>query len=160
VDELQEQTVSLLNFQDVGKKVFKAQLAFNILPEDEASALTERRIMEQLDGIFGKTFPKPTITAVQVPVFHSHAFSMFVNVRAETSEIAALLAKSAEFVSAPAPGGPSPISVVGSDKIHIGRLRPVVGGHSLWVVADNLRIAASNAIQTAEHIMLAPALEA
>jgi len=31
--------------------------------------------------------------------------------------------------------------------------------YALWVVADNLRIAASNALQTAEQIMLAPALE-
>lgn len=59
-------------------------------------------------------------------------------------------------------GGPSPVSVVGSDKIHIGGLKsPSAHGdaYALWVVADNLRIAASNAIQTAEHIMLAPALE-
>src|SRR5437868_128364 len=48
VDELQEQTVSLLNFQQAEKKIFKGQLAFNILPEDEASANTERRITEQL----------------------------------------------------------------------------------------------------------------
>src|SRR5215471_634067 len=37
VDELQEQTVSLLNFQNVEKKVFAGQLSFNILPETLAS---------------------------------------------------------------------------------------------------------------------------
>jgi hypothetical protein len=29
----------------------------------------------------------------------------------------------------------------------------------LWLFADNLRVAASNAIQAAEHIVCAPALE-
>jgi aspartate-semialdehyde dehydrogenase len=160
VDELQEQTVSLLNFQQVEQKVFGGQLAFNVLPEAEASARTERRIMDQLDAIFGKTFPKPAIAAIQAPVFHSHAFSMFVNVYAGTEQLAVHFAQSPNFAIDDRPGTPSPVSVVGSDKIHIGRLSSGAGGHVLWVVADNLRIAASNAIQTAEQIMLAPALEA
>src|SRR5262245_12655388 len=57
VDELQEQTISLLNFQQIENKVFRGQLAFNILPEPETSEQTERRIIDQLDAIFGKTFP-------------------------------------------------------------------------------------------------------
>jgi len=58
-------------------------------------------------------------------------------------------------------GGPSPVGVVGTEKIHIGRVQFLSSSdtYALWVVADNLRIAASNAIQTAEQIMLAPALE-
>lgn len=163
VDELQEQTVSLLNFQQVECRVFTGQLAFNILPEPEASARNERRIMDQLDTILGKTFPKPAITVIQVPVFHSHAFSIFLNVLANTDQLAAHFTQSPVFAMEGLPGDPSPVSVVGSDKIHIQRLRSTghaPGGHALWAVADNLRIAASNAIQTAEHIMLAPALEA
>ena len=162
VDELQEQTVSLLNFQQVEKKVFSGQLAFNVLPEPDASGRTERRIMDQLDAIFGKTFPKPALNAVQVPVFHSHSFSMFVNVYAGLEELSAHFGQNPDFVMNESPAGSSPVSVVGSEKIHIDRLRSTghANGHALWIVADNLRIAASNAIQTAEHIMLAPALEA
>src|SRR5215510_11083085 len=165
VDELQEQTVSLLNFQQVEKKVFNGQLAFNILPEAEASALSERRIGDQLEAIFGKTFPKPALNVMQAPVFHSHSFSMFLNVYANTEELSAHFSKDPAFSiddSNDAAGGPSPVGVVGSDKIHIEHLRNSgqSRSHALWVVADNLRIAASNAIQIAEHIMLAPALEA
>jgi len=162
VDELQEQTVSLLNFQEVEKKVFVGQLAFNVLPESETAARTEARILQHLETIFGKTFPKPALTAVQAPVFHSHAFSMFLTVYASTEDLSARFMQSPNFVAGEKPGPPSPVSVVGSEKIHIHRLRSTghAGGHALWVVADNLRIAASNAIQTAEHIMLAPALEA
>jgi aspartate-semialdehyde dehydrogenase len=162
VDELQEQTVSLLNFQQLEKKVFHGQLAFNMLPESEASARTESRIMNQLDAIFGKTFPKPALNAVQAPVFHSHSFSMFVSVYASTEELSAHFAQNPTFAINDSADGPSPVSVVGSEKIHIDRMRSTGQdrSHALWIVADNLRIAASNAIQTAEHIMLAPALEA
>jgi aspartate-semialdehyde dehydrogenase len=161
VDELQEQTVSLLNFQQVDKRVFSGQLAFNVLPEADVSARTERRITDQLEAIFGRTFPKPAINVVQAPVFHSHGLSMFMNVSASTEELSAHFARNGIFAMDAVPGGPSPVSVVGSDKIHIDRLRLAgTSTHALWVVTDNLRIAASNAIQTAEQIMLAPALEA
>src|SRR3989442_7153710 len=63
VDELQEQTVSLLNFHQLSNKVFDGQLAFNILPEQDASEKTEKRIMEQLSSILGAGFPKSLITA-------------------------------------------------------------------------------------------------
>src|SRR5947208_1883882 len=163
VDELQEQTVSLLNFQQVENKVFGAQLAFNILPEQEASSRTERLITAQLSEILGKTFPRPMITAIQAPVFHSHAFSIFVQLLAAPSvdELSAYIGHNKRFSTATSAGGPSPVSVVGTDTIHIGRVQSMASGDSyaLWVVADNLRIAASNALQTAEQIMLAPALE-
>jgi aspartate-semialdehyde dehydrogenase len=156
VDELQEQTVNLLNFQQVSNKVFEGQLAFNILPEQEASERTENRIMEQLTAILGETFPKPIITAAQMPVFHSHVYSMFVYLLATPGipDLAAQLDRGTQI--------PSPVGVVGTDKIHVGRIRRDEnhpGAYSLWVFADNLRVAASNAIQTAEHIVCAPALE-
>jgi aspartate-semialdehyde dehydrogenase len=165
VDELQEQTVNLLNFQQIGNKVFNGQLAFNILPEREASERTENRILEHLVGILGKTFPKPVITAVQAPVFYSHAFSVFVQLLGTPAveEVIAQLHRSGGSVTDHAVvDGPSPVGVVGTDTIHLGRVRRggnQPGAYALWLVADNLRIAAANAIRTAEHIMLAPALD-
>jgi aspartate-semialdehyde dehydrogenase len=156
VDELQEQTVSLLNFHQLTSKVFDGQLAFNILPEQGASEKTENRIMEQLSGLIGDAFPKPLITAAQVPVFHSHVYSLFVDLVATPSvvDLAALLDRGTDL--------PSPVGVVGTDKIHVGRIRGdanTPGAYAIWLFADNLRVAASNAIQTAEHIVCAPALE-
>ena len=163
LDELQEQTVNLLNFQKVENKIFQGQLAFNILPETEAAARTEWRIAEQLTEILGKTFPRPIISVVQAPVFHSYAFSIFVRLLAAPSpeELSAQLRRNTHFSTSSFSGGPSPVGVVGTETIHIGRVQflPSSDTYGLWVVADNLRIAASNAIQTAEQIMLAPALE-
>jgi aspartate-semialdehyde dehydrogenase len=156
VDELQEQTVSLLNFHQLTNKVFDGQLAFNILPEQEASERAENRIMEQLSGILGNAFPKPLITAAQMPVFHSHVYSMFVDLLATptVADLATQLDRGLDL--------PSPVGVVGTDKIHVGRIRGDVnhaGAYSVWLFADNLRVAASNAILTAEHIVCAPAVE-
>jgi aspartate-semialdehyde dehydrogenase len=156
VDELQEQTVSLLNFHQLTNKVFEGQLAFNILPEQDASERTENRIMEQLSVILGEAFPKPLITAAQMPVFHSHVYSMFVHLLATptVADLATELDRGTDL--------PSPVGVVGTDKIHVGRIRGDAnhpGANALWLFADNLRVAASNAIQTAEHIVCAPALE-
>ena len=156
VDELQEQTVSLLNFHQLSNKVFDGQLAFNILPEQDASEKTEKRIMEQLFSILGDAFPKSLITAAQMPVFHSHVYSMFVELLTTPSvaDLATQLERGTDL--------PSPVGVVGTDKIHVGRIRGDpnhAGAYALWVFADNLRVAASNAIQTAEHIVCAPALE-
>ena len=82
VDELQEQTVNLLNFQQLQNNVFSGQLAFNILAEPEISGQTELRIGEQLELVLGKTVPKPAITVLQVPVFHSQVVSITVELLA------------------------------------------------------------------------------
>ncbi len=165
VEELQAQTVNLLNFQEIDNKVFGGQLAFNILAERAASERSEGRILEHLESILGKTFPRPTISAIQAPVFHSHAFSFFVQVmsRCTVAELSAEIERNGGTIKVHTGGDdPSPVRVAGTDTIHVGRISQSPGNDrsfSLWVVADNLRVAASNAIQMAEHIMLAPALD-
>lgn len=164
VDELQEQTVNLLNFQQVLSKVFTGQLAFNILPEPGTSEQTENRILQQAAEILGGTFPIPMIIAVQAPVFHSHVFSLFVRLGASPAadELVEQLRHDPSIMTLhdEPKDGPSPVGVVGTDKIHVGRVRQDAnhpGDYSIWLVADNLRIAAANAIQMAENILFARA---
>jgi aspartate-semialdehyde dehydrogenase len=157
VDELQQQTVSLLNFQNVEYKVFGGQLSFNLLKGAEQGA--ETRIMRHVADLMKNRVPTPMVTTVQVPVFHSHAFSMFVRFAespASQDIRAALSSDSAFAVNADEPG-PSPVSAVGTHGIHVGSIRTFEesGAAAMWMVADNLRIAASNAIRMAENIMLA-----
>ena len=166
IDELQEQTVRLLNFQPAGSKLFKGQIAFNILSETEVANGTESLIRSQLAAILGNSIPSPSLMVHQAPVFHSESFSMFV----EFSKAAAPTADELRSCLADAGGGiivnenpeagPSPVSVVGSDKVHIGRIVRDPGDASkygFWIAADNLRIAASNALGIAESIMLSAA---
>jgi aspartate-semialdehyde dehydrogenase len=167
IDELQEQTVRLLNFQPAGSKLFKGQIAFNILPETEAANGTENLIRSQLAALLGNSVPSPSLMMHQAPVFHSESFSMFVrfakaNAAPTTEEIRRCLAEASGgvVVNENPEDGPSPVSVVGSDKVHIGRIAQDPGDPSIygfWMTADNLRIAASNALGIAESIMLSAA---
>ena len=77
IDDLQEQMVGLLNFQPVSSKLFKGQIAFNVLPETEAAQGTETQIRKQLADILGDSVPAPSIMSLQAGVFHSESYSMF-----------------------------------------------------------------------------------
>ena len=155
IDELQEQTVGLLNFQPVGSKLFKGQIAFNVLPEVEAALGREALIRHQLAAILGNSVPAPQLMTLQAPVFHSESFSMFVRF-VGTPSLDDLRNCLAEVNGAVVVPDSSPVGVVGSDKIHVGRIasdpnQPSVFG--IWMTADNLRIAAANALGIAESIM-------
>jgi aspartate-semialdehyde dehydrogenase len=158
VDELQEQTVNLLNFHEVQSKVFAGQLAFNLQQESGASQRTERTVSQQLGNLLGETFPRPMVNALQAPVFHGHGYSLFVRLLEEPDLDAFrnALASDSSFVLHGDDDPPSPVSTVGTHGVHIGRIHQFdePGAFALWMVADNLRISASNAIRTAENIML------
>ena len=159
VEELQEQTVNLLNFQNIEKKVFAGQLSFNLLPESPSARRTEDQIVGQLATLMGRNIATPMVHALQAPVFHGHGFSLFVQLNgAPTVEaIRGALAGDSAFMVAHQDDGPSPVGVTGTHGIHVGRIHGFSdpGAFGMWLVADNLRIAASNAIRTAENIMLA-----
>jgi len=167
IDELQEQTVRLLNFQPAESKLFKGQLAFNILPEIEAAGGTENLIRNQLAAVLGESIPIPGLMMLQAPVFHSESFSMFVRFSKASSiptldDVRRCLedAIGGVVLNDTRDNSPSPVSVVGSDKIHIGRIAQDPGdplNFAFWMTADNLRLAASNALGIAESIMLSAA---
>ena len=163
IDELQEQTVELLNFQSVQSKIFGGQIAFNLLPEIQTARRTEALVREQLSTLLAGRMPTAALAAVQAPVFNSHAFSVFFKLKeaAGAEAIASVLRDSGSSIIVHDEDGlsPSPITVVGSDVVHVARIEAdpsLPGSFFLWAVADNLRIAASNALQIAESLMLAP----
>jgi aspartate-semialdehyde dehydrogenase len=164
VNELQEQTVELLNFQSVESRVFHGQLAFNLLAEIETSRQTEQLVAAQLRKLLGESLPSIGIAAIQAPVFHSHACSVFLKLAGSPTadQIRSCLsdARGGLIVHGEDGLSPSPVTVVGSDAVHIVRIAvdPAHPGDCfLWVVSDNLRIAASNALQIAESLMFAAA---
>jgi aspartate-semialdehyde dehydrogenase len=164
VAELQEQTVGLLNFQGVEHRVFGGQLAFNLLPEIAAAQRIETLVRRQLSAALGDRLPQLSLATLQAPVFHSHGFSLFLQLAGSPTvdAVASCLESSGKSIIVHSDKGlsPSPVTVVGSDALHVARLeadpgRP--GAFFLWAIADNLRVAASNALQIAENLMFAPA---
>ena len=101
-----------------------------------------------------------TATAVRVPVFHSHAESVNVELKTELSRdqlIDALVQEPGISVTSEIEHYPHQVSVAGTDPVHVGRIRrdpSLQSGFDLWIVADNVRKgAALNAVQIAELLL-------
>jgi aspartate-semialdehyde dehydrogenase len=166
IEELQKQTVNLLSFQKTPEAVFGGQLAFNVLPRlarsrrgvqtyrDELSDL-QNRVQSQLRAYLAGRAALPAVHLVQVPVFHSLAISLYVETDHPVAPESAAQALAGERIrlskfSEPAP---SPVRVTGSSDILVDAIT-ADGGHAtgiwIWATADNMRLAAVNALDIAE----------
>src|SRR6266566_1278221 len=81
MDELHEQTVNLLSFQQLPKKIFDVQVAFNMVARygpESALALpsVKDRVVNHYRKIVQGGAPVPSVLMVQAPIFHGHAFSL------------------------------------------------------------------------------------
>src|SRR5262249_24116618 len=76
MDELHEQTVNLLSFQQMPTGVFGSQVAFNMLDRygkasPQTLEATERRVNDHLRRLLGPDAQLPAIAVLQAPVFHA-----------------------------------------------------------------------------------------
>jgi aspartate-semialdehyde dehydrogenase len=143
--------------------VFDRQLAFNLLSclGSEAPAQLmdiEVIVSQQLRMLLG-TGPMPAITLLQAPIFHSHAYSIFVEMDTPFSigEFENLLECDELEVIRGEEEPPSPVQVTGTNKIQIGGIkRDLSNPKGFWALAvsDNLRLSALNAVTAAEKIIL------
>jgi len=163
MDELHQQTVNLLSFQTLPREQYDAQVAFNLLPSlGEAAkvklAVTEARIREDYAAFSGGLLPPLALQLVQAPVFHGYTVSMLVEVsQSATAEQieAALVGEHVDVVSGES-DPPSNLSAAGQEDILV-RVSEDIGGAGvsrfwLWLAADNLKLAALNAIACAGEL--------
>jgi aspartate-semialdehyde dehydrogenase len=165
LDELWNQTRAVYAQQEIKCEAFAHQIAFNCIPQidvimNDGFTKEEYKIINESRKILGLPDLRITATAVRVPVFHSHAESVNVELKKELSpqQLVELLSKvEGIHVYPSASEFPLQIEVAGEDNIFVGRIRQdssVPHGLSLWIVADNLRKgAALNAVQIAEHLV-------
>ena len=161
IDELQKQTVNLLSFQKVPREAFGAQIAFNLLPRlgtgyEHADAL-ESRVRDELAAYLGDRAPVPAVRMVQVPVFYSTAVSLYVETteRVPASDLVVALDSAPIDICRTSEKAPSPADAAGSNEILVDAIQPDAAhpeGIWLWAVADNMRLAAINAVQIAEGL--------
>jgi aspartate-semialdehyde dehydrogenase len=158
MDELHEQTVNLLSFQQMPTAVFDSQVAFNMLERyGRASARplesTERRIASHLRRLLGDHAPMPAMMLVQAPVFHAHTFSIYVELEKSMAagDFARSIAGEHVQIARSPEGAPSNVNVAGKDEIMIAVRRDVVheNGFWLWAAVDNLRLSALTAADCA-----------
>lgn len=164
MDELHQQTVSLLSFQPLPKDVFDAQVAFNMLARyglksQPALDSVEARILRHYGKLAGEDAPKPALVLLQAPIFHGYAMAIFLEMEQEVDAAALSKALAGDHVAIPEAEeeAPSNVSSAGQPDVQLSiKIDPTQSnGVWLWAAADNLRIAAITAVECAESMTAA-----
>ncbi|HXP16757.1 MAG TPA: Asd/ArgC dimerization domain-containing protein [Terriglobales bacterium] len=161
MDELHEQTVNLLSFQPLPKKVFDAQVAFNMVArygERSVTPLTtvERRVLKHFEQIAGADALPLSLLLLQAPIFHGYGLALHVEMEraAEIESLSKALAGEHVTVTGSAEESPSNVNAAGQGDVLVSVLPDADIGNGLWLwaAADNLRIAAATAVECAENM--------
>jgi aspartate-semialdehyde dehydrogenase len=163
MDELHQQTVSLLSFQGLPRAIYDTQVAYNLLSGLGESATInlgaeEARIRRHYEALGDGRWPTLALQVIHAPVFHGHAFSIAVELE-RAVDIAALEdALSGDHVDLVLEDtdSPSNLAATGQNDVLV-RLRPEKDGRNpnqtsrlwLWAASDNLRLHAQNAVECA-----------
>ena len=163
MDELHQQTVSLLSFQGMPRAFYDAQAAYNLLSGLGESATAnlgavEARVRRHLAALAGKRWPSLALQTIHAPVFHGHTFSAFVELErpVEISALEEALSGDHLDLVLEDTDSPSNLAATGQNDVLL-RLRPEPGGRNpaetsrlwLWAASDNLRLYAQNAVECA-----------
>ena len=162
MDELHQQTVSLLSFQGLPKALYDAQIAFNVTPAAGPEGkidlqATEARIRRHYALLGAGRLPAVAIQLVHVPVFHAYTLSIGLDLeRAMTADqLGQLLAANEHIeVATSDEETPSNLAAAGQEQVLV-RVRAgedeaaAANRFWLWVAADNLKLTAINAVACA-----------
>jgi aspartate-semialdehyde dehydrogenase len=164
VDELHQQTVTLLNFQNMPKDVFDMQVAFNLTPVlGEAAKIdlvaTEARIRRHYALLSGGRLPAVGVQLLQVPAFHGYGISLGVELERGVALEHLEAALAGDHVDVVIGDGdpPSNLSSAGQEDVLL-RVRQTNAEEALstrfwiWAAFDNLKLASLNAIACAGEL--------
>jgi aspartate-semialdehyde dehydrogenase len=158
MDELHEQTINLLSFQELPKNVFDAQVAFNMLARygpRSAPALdsVSQRILKHYK-LVAPAAVEPSLLVVQAPIFHGHAFSVYIEMETAVAlgDFAQALTGDHIVLARGAEDVPNNVSAAGQGDILVSLARDAnhENGVWLWAATDNLRLSALTAVECAE----------
>ena len=166
IEELQRQTIELINGRSVENQLFTQRIAFNVLPQvgellAGGSARGERQVVAALHRLLDDHSLSVSVMRACVPIFYGGALS--VNVETSTR----LTAAEAREILRTAPGillldgadglhYPTPAEAVAQDATLVGRIREEESLNvlDLWIAIDTIRKgAAVNAVQIAELLI-------
>ncbi|HLJ83460.1 MAG TPA: aspartate-semialdehyde dehydrogenase [Candidatus Eremiobacteraceae bacterium] len=139
------------------------RVAGSVIPENgsfdaDGHADEERKIAAELKKILELPDLRVSATSVRVPVAVGHCEAVSFGTRrpATRAQIAGVLRAAHGLKFLDGNGYATPLDVVGTDDVVVGRLRPDDAHESAWlcwIACDNLRKgAATNAVQIAEAI--------
>ena len=166
-EELNEQTLSVLQGETKSSKHFSHQIAFNCIPQigsikEGGYTSEEWKMVRETQKILSDDNIQISVTCVRVPVQNSHSESILV----ETERPVPVAEARSLFENMPGVSVvdnpeeseyPMPVTSNGSDEVFVGRIREdlsCANGLNYWCVSDNLRKgAATNAVQIAEYLI-------
>jgi aspartate-semialdehyde dehydrogenase len=163
LDELHQQTMSLLSFQGLPRNLYDAQAAYNLLAGmGEAARVSlgavEARVRRQYAALSAGRWPALALQVIHAPVFHGHAFSIAIELERPV-EIAALdeaLSGGRLDLVLEETDSPSNLAATGQNDVLV-RMHPELDVRNssqvsrlwLWAASDNLRLQAQNAVACA-----------
>jgi aspartate-semialdehyde dehydrogenase len=152
IQELAEQSHALLGNSAMCKRVFRDQVAFNLLSrtgkaERNGFSPLENRVLAEVRRVLGPAGPPLTLSIVLAPVFHTYSIMAHVELGKDASaaDVEACLKTNDifRFAAAGDAGIVSPVTVAGKDRIFIGPIKKdsaIAKGFWVWTVADNLTV--------------------
>ncbi|MFC0524193.1 aspartate-semialdehyde dehydrogenase [Pontibacillus salicampi] len=174
-DELRQQTEAYLKEEQYTPEVLPVKgdehhypIAFNALPQidkfqENGYTFEEMKMINETKKIMHAAELPVAATCVRLPIFTSHAESVYIEIDQEDVTVEELQSKLAA-----APGitleddpkhqvYPTPLHAEGKRDVFVGRIRKDLdqsNGFHLWIVSDNLlKGAAWNSVQIAESVM-------
>ena len=155
-----------MNGAALTKKLFKAQVAFNLLSQIEKTdecgfALKEKQVKQEVSRVFAAKKSPLSLSLVQAPVFHTYSILSYLELDKKTDipHLENIFKRSSYFeFLPPSPACPvSSVTVSGKDKIHISQIKQeksFPNSFWVWTVVDNLTMgSALNAIEIAQNMM-------
>ena len=166
MDELIEQTKSILQGKNIVSKNFTKQIAFNAIPHidvfsDDGYTKEELKMTNETKKILDNKIDL-TATCVRLPITVSHSESVNLEFEKHFSleEVRGALNnfEGCKVIDERKDGGYStPLEAEGKEETFISRIRvdkSIKNGLNLWIVSDNLlRGAALNAVEIAETLI-------
>jgi aspartate-semialdehyde dehydrogenase len=164
LDELHQQTVSLLSFQNMPRAVFDTQAAYNTLASFGESATAslaraEERIRRHYALLAGDRLPDLRLQVIHAPVFHGQTFSICIELEqpvplssledALGGEHLDLVLEETDSPSNIAAAGQNDVLVWLKPEPPVDRVSGETSRFWLWAASDNLRLAAQNAVECA-----------
>jgi aspartate-semialdehyde dehydrogenase len=166
IQELASQSAALLSGADPEKKIFKEQIAFNILshtekPDERGFCTAELQMGAEVRRVLERPDLPLFLSAVQAPVFHTYSLMTYMELEkdADLAGLEALFAGRAPFTVTPFREGcsASSLSVAGKNEIFVGQLKQEESAPRsfwVWLVADNMtRGSALNALDIGRKLL-------
>ncbi|HWR37690.1 MAG TPA: Asd/ArgC dimerization domain-containing protein [Clostridia bacterium] len=161
MDELHDQTVNLLSFQQMPTNVFGTQIAFNMVPgygQESRPSLNqvEERIRRHFEKMCGDVAKAPSLMLLQAPVFHAHTFSIYIELQSPASlqEMETAIMGDHVEIARTFEDTPTNVNVAGQEQVQVLVRRDTQreNGFWIWAASDNLRITANMAVECAESM--------